>query len=161
MGLLGDGFDDPQSQMIMGLAQGLLSARGGAGLAAGLGNMQQIQQNKGKNRLIEAQLRKFESEIADQQLQAQERQAQARQAQSIRDGLPGLFSQPTSPGAFSPSIDGMGPTMPQSMQGQQGGQFDMLGGIRLGMPFPMIKEAMALTAGPEYAPEGLLFANWP
>ena len=128
MGLLGDGFDDPQSQMIMGLAQGLLSARGGAGLAAGLGNMQALQQNRGKQKLIEAQLANFASEI-------KAREQVAQQAMRKRDALPGLFSQSEgmSPGAFSPSADGMGPTMPQSMQGQQGGQsFDFRAALGAG-----------------------------
>jgi hypothetical protein len=55
-GVLGNGFDDPRSQMVLGLAQGLLSARGGAGLSAGLGNVQAVQQNQIKNRLLNAQI---------------------------------------------------------------------------------------------------------
>ena len=77
-GLLGDGWDSDQSQMIMGLAQGLLSARGGAGLAAGLGNIQGIQNNMGKKKLIDAQLANYQSEIeARKQLQMQAERKQA------------------------------------------------------------------------------------
>lgn len=68
MGLLGDSWSDPQSQMMMGLAQGLLSARGGAGLAAGLGNMQGVQQNQMKNKLVNAQLENYQSEIEARKL---------------------------------------------------------------------------------------------
>lgn len=68
MGLLGDSWSDPQSQMIMGLAQGLLSAQGGQGLAAGLGNMHGVQQNQMKNKLVNAQLENYQSEIEARKL---------------------------------------------------------------------------------------------
>jgi hypothetical protein len=106
-GLLGNSFDDPQSQMILGLAQGLLSSNGSQGLAAGLGNMQAVQQNQIKNKLINAQLANYQSEIDARSLAAT---AQQRKAQA----LPGLFttSPPSGDLTATPTIGSNQPSRP-------------------------------------------------
>lgn len=92
MGLLdflGNGFDDPKSQMIMALSQGLLSDNGSRGMAAGLGNMQAVQQNQVKQKLIDAQLQNYQSEIEARKLAGVKDARQQELIQSLMGGSQG------------------------------------------------------------------------
>lgn len=67
----GNGWDDPRSGQILGLAQGLLSARGGAGLAAGIDGMQNARQNDLRAQLAKLKIRGAEREETEAQRQAE------------------------------------------------------------------------------------------
>lgn len=96
-GFFGNGPDDPRSQMIMGLAQGLLSGRGSAGLAAGIQGMNQAREAITRQQLAKQQLRG--SDLQNQSLAMQLEEARRKIAdadatrQVVRDyyatrGLP-------------------------------------------------------------------------
>lgn len=115
-GLLGNGWDDPQSAAIMALSGGLLQGN----FAGGLLGANQAYAEHGDRKLRRGLL---EAQIAETQAQAQERQSKlllAQQAQARQDAfLNGGGGM--SPGAFAPSSDGMGPTLPQGAAPQSGG----------------------------------------
>lgn len=137
MGLLGDGWDSEQSQMIMGLAQGLLSARGGQGLAAGLGNMQAVQQNRGKSKLLNAQLANYESEIEARKLAGVK---DARQQALIASMFGGGGESPS--GAPSGLLGGA----PGASTGSGGGNLVQLA-EQYGIPRQAIQSDMVFNGG--------------
>jgi hypothetical protein len=161
MGLLGDSFDDPQSQMIMGLAQGLLSARGGAGLSAGLGNMQSVQQNQSREKLLNMQIQNFQSEIEARKLAGVK---DARMAQEIERFYGNGGTVRTQPGQLGsgtydimPTAPGVDP-MPRTMV--QGGlanktidevsRFSALTGKDLLPAWKLVKEGIERKPGSFY-----------
>jgi hypothetical protein len=108
-GLLGNGFDDPQSAAIMALSAGLVNGNFGAGLLGANAAYREASNDKVKRGLLESQ-------IAETLAQAEERKSRlelARQDQINQQRL--LYGNPdaVSPGAFAPSADGFGPVMPQ------------------------------------------------
>ena len=111
MGLL-DAFNSPE----MALAAGLLGGGNfGQALGRGMAGAQAVQ-------LAEQRRREMEAQAEERRAMAEQRQAQMQLAQQkqarIQSILSGAQQQGISPGAFRPSIDGSGPTMPASMAGQ-------------------------------------------
>src|SRR5574343_1089093 len=107
MGLL-DFYDDPAANMA--LAAGLLSGGNfGTALGKGMANAQNLMDSKDerkrRNEYMQAQAENLRSEIA-------KREAEIRQAERLRAMIASLFTAPVSQGAYSPSVDGMGPVMP-------------------------------------------------
>lgn len=97
MGLLdafGQGFDSPQSAMIQGLAQGLLSGDFGAGLGMARKGAMDAKRGLLADRMGNMQMQLLQSQVAENQAQAQARQAEAARQQRIQTGLPGLFTRP-------------------------------------------------------------------
>jgi hypothetical protein len=132
MSLLGNGFDDPQSAAIMALAGGLLKGDFGGGLLGANDAYAQHKANALKTQMAQMQLQEMQSQI-------EQRKAAQAQAEREAQGLPGLFRSPQSmsPGAFSPSVDGMGPTMSaQDAPPSSPGGFDLQGAMRLGIRDP-------------------------
>jgi hypothetical protein len=124
MGLLGQGWDDPQSAAIMALAGGLLRKDFGGGLlGANQAFMAQKQalsdaeDRKLKRGLLEAQIDETKAQAAQRRL-AGEQAAQSEALMQQIFGGGGIGAPQVSPGAFSPAADGMGPTMPPSMAAQ-------------------------------------------
>jgi hypothetical protein len=107
MGLLGNGFDDPRSAAVMALAGGLLQGNFGGGLLGA--NSAYAEQ---KNAAAKQQFMQMQMEAMRQE--NEQKKAAMEQAQRKQQALPGLFNGGVSAGAFAPSADGMGPTMPQS-----------------------------------------------
>jgi hypothetical protein len=117
MGLLGNGWDDPQSAANMALAAGLLQGNFGAGLLGANQAYAEHGDRKLKRGLLEAQ-------YAETMAQAEERRqkvALAQQAQARQDAFLNGDGSGVSPGAFRPSADGMGPTLPAGAAPQAGG----------------------------------------
>lgn len=108
MGLLGNGFDDPQSAAIMALAGGLLQGNFGAGLLGANDAFAQHKANALKQQLLQAQI--GESQAAAQERAMKIKAAEEAQAAATRkrDAFPGLFRQPGMTG---------GQAMPQEMNG--------------------------------------------
>jgi hypothetical protein len=107
MGLLGNGFDDPRSAAVMALAGGLLQGNFGGGLLGA--NSAYAEQ---KNAAAKQQFMQMQMDAMRQE--QEQKRAAIEQAQRKQQALPGLFNGGMSAGAFAPSADGMGPTMPQS-----------------------------------------------
>ena len=114
-GLLGDSWEDPKSQAIMGLAQGLLSARGSQGLSAGVGKMNEVMANAKekalRERLLGMQVSNYESEIRARDLAAKKQERLADMVENLFGGGP-QFAQGQS--ALQGQVDqGMpaGPTV--------------------------------------------------
>lgn len=159
----GNGWDDPRTGQIMGLAQGLLSGRGSAGLAAGIQGMQQARQDDLRSQLARLQIRGAERQDREAQREADLQQAMrdaARQSFLPAEAGPGasVMRGPYVPGTSaeisqSPHLQGApvetsrsplqaGPTSPAP------GRFDMSGYVqRLYALDPMkalaIQQAMA------------------
>lgn len=91
-GLLGDSWEDPKSQAIMGLAQGLLSARGSQGLSAGVGRMNEVMANAKeralRERLLGMQVSNYESEIRARDLAAKKQEQLASMVENLFGGGP-------------------------------------------------------------------------
>jgi hypothetical protein len=94
----GNGFDDPRSGQILGLAQGLLSAPGGRGLAAGIEGMQRARQNDLRSQLAQLELR-------GAQRQDQQQQRAMALDDAMREAAKASFRTPEQATAMS-----MGPT---------------------------------------------------
>lgn len=144
-----------------------INSIGRAGMAGlmGYGNAQEREQQLSKQqtqeKLYGAQIKNYESEVAQRQIAA-DKQAK------INGMLEGLFGgsgggpDAVSPGAFSPSTDGMGPTMPPSMapaprqSGIGGMSIDQVAGLKAaGGPdlldaFKWAKDPLKLEAGSTY-----------
>lgn len=116
MGLLGTSWDDPQTLAVMQLAGGLLSGGNfgqalGKGLAGYTAQLNQADERKTLKEYRDAQKANIESEIEARKAAT----AKAAQKQAIIDSVFGGRGV-VSPGAFVPSVGGMGPTMPPQMQ---------------------------------------------
>lgn len=114
MGLLGMTDDET-----MGLAGGLMSAGGGKGFAAGLAGIQAAKQNAIKNRLLEAQMGNYASEIEARKLATVKDTRQQALIESMFNGG-GLMG--AGGGAASGQSSGGAADMPQppAMAGQGG-----------------------------------------
>lgn len=142
-GLLGDGWESEQSQMMLGLAQGLLSARGGAGLAAGLGNMQGVQQRQNNNKLVNAQLRNYDSEIEARKLAGVKDARQQSLIESMFGPMGGESGALGVPPIAGPgSVPGMPGGAPQS-----GGPNLIQMAKQLGIPEQAIQADMVFNGG--------------
>ncbi len=122
----------------MALAGGLLQGNFGGGLLGANQAYQEHGERKLKRGLLEAQ-------IAENLAQAEERKAKVAKASEMNGLIKNIFGEggfsapQVSPGAFRPSADGMGPTLPQEMVGQSapGSRmanlgFDQLAALKLG-----------------------------
>lgn len=119
--------------------------------------MQANKQDDLKEQLVKAQLGNYASEIEARKLAGLK---DARQQALIESVFP-MGSAPISPGAFKPSMDGYGPTMPPQMQGQaQGGGLSnmtpdqiarlKLGGMDITDIYKFAKEPQKLEQGSTY-----------
>lgn len=148
-GFLGKDWQDPQSQAVMALAGGLLSGNFGQG-AKDYGNiLAGAKDTEMKRKMLDMQMQNMQSEIE------QRKMAQGLAAQK-QDTLSKLFGGGTSPGAFVPSADGMGPTMPPSMQQPSGigaldinkiAQLKAQYGIDLMEPFKWANDPLQMQPG--------------
>jgi hypothetical protein len=153
------------------LGLGLLAAGGYSATPISFGQRVQsafqgqdaYKQNQQKSQLLDMQMKNFESEIDARKLAGVK---DARQQALIASlfgpgGGGGLLGEPTSPGAFVPSADGMGPTMPPQMQqqarpsGLAGMTPDMvarlkLGGLDLTDIYKFSQEPQKFEAGSTY-----------
>jgi hypothetical protein len=131
-----------------------------AGLSGYGGAQDRIAQSK-----IDAEKQKYvQSQMEENASQVEQRNAaMAKQAetQKLLKNIFGGGSEPaTSPGAFSASADGMGPTMPQTMQPKGGGlssmTIDQVGALKaMGGPdlldaYKFAKDPMQLQQGSTY-----------
>lgn len=116
MGLLGNGWDDPQSAAIMALAGGLLQGNFGAGLMGANTAFQEHGDRRLKRGLLEAQIEETRAQADERKLKGQ----RARELDALVSGIfgsGGVSAPQVSAGAFAPAADGMGPTMPPTMAG--------------------------------------------
>lgn len=97
----GNGADDPRSGQILGLAQGLLSAPGGRGLAAGIQGMQQSRQDDMRRKYLQGQME-------TQAMQNDAMRRQAEQERLMREAAAASYRSPAQASAQSmgPAQDG-------------------------------------------------------
>ena len=140
-GLLGTGWDDPQSSVVMGLASGLLSANGSQGLGAGFSNANQAyqaaQEQAMKRRLLEAQLANYASEVEARKLATVKDQRQQSMIES-------MFGGGSQPGAGQPANAG---PLGASPAGPAGGGNLVERARALGIPDDAIKSDMLFNGG--------------
>ena len=115
----GNGWDDPRSGQILGLAQGLLSAPGGRGLALGLQGMRDAQDADAKRKYMLAQMGLVDMQAKTGQAQLKEMERKNADADAAREvarqfyganGLPGAsLAQPGVAPAGPFGGDGAGP----------------------------------------------------
>jgi hypothetical protein len=98
---LGTGADDPRSGQILGLAQGLLSAPGGRGLAAGIQGMQQARQDDMRRKYLQGQM-------DTQSMQNDAMRRQVEQDRLMREAAAASYRSPEQAAALStgPMPDG-------------------------------------------------------
>jgi hypothetical protein len=138
--LFGAGGDDPRSQANMALAAGLLSGNLAGGLLGANQVFAEAPDRKLRRGLLEAQL-------AETQAQADERKSKLALAQKAQaDQTSFLYgSGGMSPGAFAPSADGFGPTMPQGAAPMGGGVIAQA--RAMGIPEDAIKADVLFNGG--------------
>lgn len=167
MGLL-DVFNSDEGRLGLGLLAAAGPRSDGAGfgqrLQEGMGSVDAWKQNKAKQAYLDMQLKNMQSEIESRAIAQQQAKAKQDMIASLfgggmSNGNPGTIS----PGAFTPS-NGMGPTMPQSMnpamnpqkQGIAGMSIDdvaklkALGGVDVMDAFKWANEPLQLQAGSTY-----------
>lgn len=118
-GLLGDGFNDPQSAAIMALAAGMTQGNFGAGLLGSQQAYQGAQDNQIRRQMLAQDLAM--KKLAEERAQAQwQMQKDAYYGDGSTGGPSGSLlgggqpGAPMSPGAFTPPAGGVGPTLPIS-----------------------------------------------
>lgn len=150
MGLLGNGFDDPQSAAIMALAGGLLQGNFGAGLLGANDAYASHKANALKTQMDQARLAEMQAQGQDRTLKMQREQEAMELARRKQSALPRLFGgglQPAQPGQIGSGSFGAMPVpaggdMPQRQPG--GGQFDVQAALREGFTPKEIMEYAAL-----------------
>jgi hypothetical protein len=97
-GLLGQGFDDPQSSAIMALAGGLLQGNFGGGLLGANSAYQGAQEGLLKRQLGQAQIDNYKSEVDARKAQlAKQQQMQEMLGRLFGGGAPGAGAAPAAP----------------------------------------------------------------
>lgn len=133
MGLL-DALNSDEAR----LGIGLLAAGGYSPTPMSVGQRVQLAmqgmdaqaQNKLKTKLMQSQIDENTSQNAARAAALDKQLQLSKMVQTLFGG--GADTQPaTSPGAFAPSADGMGPTMPPSMQAPQGQGGSRLAGLNI------------------------------
>jgi len=153
MGLLGNGWEDPQSQAVMALAGGLLQGNFGAGLLGANQAVSEAKANALKQKLVEAQIGNYQSEAEARKLASIKDARQQALIESMFGGAPSAAGAAApaqqSPGAYVPSIDGMGPTMPfEAKPPAQAGAGSLVDQARaMGIPENAIKADMVFNGG--------------
>lgn len=141
-GILDTFFGSPDQTQAMGLLGiGLMRGDFGAGAEAAMQHLAGAEDRKLKRGLLAAQ-------IEETKAQGDERKAKIAAAQRTLDqqdrALYGDGGR-VSPGAFVPSVDGMGPTMPQGAIAPAGGLMAMA--RQLGIPEQAIQTDIAFNGG--------------
>lgn len=160
------GMDTPEGQGLLAAAFSLLQARkmpGDRGIGGALGAAGQQYMGTRSQAMEAAQKKKlYDAQIANYTSEADARTAAAAQKKRQQDLLASIFggAQGISPGAFSPSIDGRGPTMPPSMAGQQSAignlsiddvaKLKAIGGVDLMDAFKWANDPLKLEQGSTY-----------
>lgn len=134
MGLLGNGFDDPQTQFNLALASGLLSSRGGFGQAMGQAMpmaMQARQQGQAaiaqrQQEAIKQQL--MQAQIEETMAQAEQRKRQAPEKQFIPLGNGAFLDLQTGKPTYAPEKEQKIP-FEYEPDPQNPGQFRMRPGV--------------------------------
>ena len=157
----------------MGLAGGLLSAPGPRGFAAGLAGIQSARDNALKQRLVEAQLGNYQSEIDARKLATVKDQRMQKIIEDAMNGgggnggaVPAQMGQLGS-GSYGamPTAPGMD-VMPQGMGQQQRGGFlsnmspDKLGALKMGgidltEQWKLAQQGLEMKAGSYYRKNGV------
>lgn len=148
MGLLDMNFpgnDTAEGQGLLSAAMSLLSAQKMPGQSSSLANAlgqagQQYMRGTSAARDSMMKQKYMQSQVDENDMQTKIRQATLVRDQLKRAALPNLFGMQgngalTSPGAYEPSADGMGPTMPQpstSTGAQPSGQIDYMKALQAG-----------------------------
>lgn len=118
MGLL-DAFNTDEGRLGLGLLAAAGPRSDGAGfgqrLSEGIGSVDAWKKQAMEKKLLEAHMGQYLADAAHKKQQDEQQKAKLEMLQGIFGGAP------TSPGAFTPSLGGMGPTMPPQMQGQPSG----------------------------------------
>ena len=116
MGLLDSLSDFASSDQGLGLAQGLLSARGSQGLSAGLAGMQrakQLEQEMAMKKQFQAmQMEEMQAQAMQRKALAQREQEMLLAAQRKQAALPSLFGQ----GAGSGPTDQVNAALPSDLR---------------------------------------------
>lgn len=142
---LGSGGDDPRTQAMGLLGAGLMAGNPALAFANANGSFAAAKDAALKRQLLQMQMANYQSEIEARKLAGIKDQRKQEWMNSLfPDGAGGAS---VSPGAFVPSVDGMGPTMPQSAapQGQRGGLLAL--SQQLGIPPAALQADMAFNDG--------------
>jgi hypothetical protein len=111
-------FGTPDKAQAMGLLGAhMMAGKTADGFVAAQGLLSGADDRRLKRGLLEAQVEETKAQTAERLVKAK----QAEELQALMGtlfGPAGVSAPQVSPGAFAPSADGMGPTMPQSMAGQ-------------------------------------------
>lgn len=155
MGLLGNDWEDPQSQAIMALAGGLLQGNFGKGATDYGAVLAGAKDQALRRKMADMQMQNMQSEMEQRKIAAE---AAQRKQQLLTDMFSG--AKPISPGAFVPSADGRGPTMPPEMAGKQSGignlsiddiaKLKALGGIDMMDVYKWANDPLKLEQGSTY-----------
>lgn len=149
-GLLGNGWDDPQSAAIMALAGGLLRGDFGGGLLGANQAFAEAKAGQMRGLLAQAQLDETRAQTAERTASTAAKKAEMERQARIREALPGLFNQggftggeaaPQSMGGIPMFSQPMGVT---PMQARPAG-FDVQGALRLGLDPETIAKYHGLT----------------
>ena len=155
MGLL-DVLNSEQGRLGLGLLAAAGGRSDGAGfgqrMAEGIGSVDKWNQQKQATALQKLQMDNYKSEIDARKTTSD---AALKKLQMIEE----IFGKQMSPGAFTPSIDGRGPTMLPEMQGKSGianmsidqiAQLKALGGPDLMDAFKWANDPLKLDQGATY-----------
>jgi hypothetical protein len=155
-GLLGDGWQDPQSQAIMALAAGLLRKDLGGGLLAANQVYAGEPERKLRMGLLQSQVEENQAQIADRKM----KMLLAEKAQANQDRLLNGDPNGVAAGGFSPSADGSGPVIPQGAAPQRGGLIEMA--RQAGIPEQIIQADVAFNGGKKISEilDGRTKPNW-
>jgi hypothetical protein len=151
-GLLGQGWEDPQSQANMALAAGLLQGNMGAGLLGANQVYAQAPANAMKLKMAQAQMDNYASEIEARKLKTIQDQRQQKMMESF---FPGMFGSQGASGAAPGTATLGGPAAPgQAVPGGVPGQVPAQGGNdimalsqRLGIPPQAIQADIVFNGG--------------
>jgi hypothetical protein len=148
-GILGNGWDDPQSSAIMALAGGLLKGDFGGGILGANQAYGEARMNAQKAKLLQAQILETQAQGQERMLKGQAEQRAMELARQKQSALPNLFGGQTVGGELSaPTMGGIpmfsqGATLTPTRQ-VGAGQFDVQGAIKAGFSPKEIMEYAAL-----------------
>jgi hypothetical protein len=145
-GLL-DLFNSPEGQLGFSLlsaaAPSMTPMNGASRLALANQTFQGFQDNALKNKLTQAQLENYNSEVENRKLAAiKDARTQARMDAFFGNGPLSAISQ-SSPGAYAPSLNGMGPTAPMPQNNSQAQQL----ADQFGIPVKALEADMLFNGG--------------